>query len=110
MGTALGDFLADSSGLGFAGGALLIAGLLAVVIAAKFYTKISTVLLFWLAFVLTRPFGATLGDLLTKPASKGGLDFGTVGSSLILASVLILLIIHSTMTHSRRLSPINAEG
>jgi uncharacterized membrane-anchored protein len=110
LGTALGDFLADSSGLGFAGGALLIAGLLAVVIAAKFYTKISTVLLFWLAFVLTRPFGATLGDLLTKPASKGGLDFGTVGSSLILASVLILLIIHSTMTHSRRLSPINAEG
>lgn len=70
LGTALGDFLADSSGLGFAGGALLIGSLIALIVLAHFYTKISGVLLFWIAFVLTRPLGATVGDLLTKPVSK----------------------------------------
>jgi uncharacterized membrane-anchored protein len=84
LGTALGDFLADTSGLGFAGGALLIASLLALVLAAHYYTQISQVMLFWIAFVLTRPFGATLGDILTKSHAKGGLDFGTIGSSIVL--------------------------
>ncbi|CAD0263029.1 Membrane protein [Pseudomonas veronii] len=92
LGTALGDYLADDSGLGFAGGALLIGAAITAVMLAKFYTRISTVLLFWLAFVLTRPFGATLGDFLTKSHEKGGLDFGTVGSSLVLASVLVVLV------------------
>ncbi|MGS0738159.1 COG4705 family protein [Pseudomonas sp. GG8] len=92
LGTAFGDYLADDSGLGFAGGALLIGSAIAAVVLAKFYTRISTVLLFWLAFVLTRPFGATLGDFLTKPHEKGGLDFGTVGSSLVLAGVLVVLV------------------
>jgi len=92
LGTALGDYLADDSGLGFAGGALLIGSAIAVVVLAKFYTRISTVLLFWVAFVLTRPFGATLGDFLTKTHEKGGLDFGTVGSSLVLAAVLVVLV------------------
>lgn len=93
LGTAVGDFLADDSGLGFLGGAALIGGLLTLVVIAKYFTKISTVLLFWVAFVLTRPFGATFGDLLTKPIEKGGLNFGTVGSSIILFSILTLLII-----------------
>ncbi|WP_448124429.1 COG4705 family protein [Pseudomonas veronii] len=92
LGTALGDYLADDSGLGFAGGALLIGAAITAAMLAKFYTRISTVLLFWLAFVLTRPFGATLGDFLTKSHEKGGLDFGTVGSSLVLASVLVVLV------------------
>lgn len=92
LGTALGDYLADDSGLGFAGGALLIGSLIAVVVAANYYTKISKVFLFWLAFVLTRPFGATLGDMLTKSHEKGGLAFGTVGSSVVLASILAILI------------------
>ena len=92
LGTALGDYLADDSGLGFAGGALLIGSAIAAVVLAKFYMRISTVLLFWLAFVLTRPFGATLGDFLTKSHEKGGLDFGTVGSSLVLAGVLVVLV------------------
>lgn len=92
LGTALGDYLADDSGLGFAGGALLIGSAIAVVVLARFYTRISGVLLFWLAFVLTRPFGATLGDFLTKPHEKGGLDFGTIGSSLVLAAVLVVLV------------------
>lgn len=92
LGTALGDFLADNSGLGFGGGALLIGGLLLLIILAYYFTKISHVILFWLAFVLTRPFGATFGDLLTKSHEKGGLDFGTKGSSIILFSILIVLV------------------
>jgi len=92
LGTALGDFLADSSGLGFAGGAALIASLIAVVVALKYLTKVSSVVLFWIAFVLTRPFGATLGDLLTKMPDKGGLGFGTIGSSLVLLSILIVMV------------------
>lgn len=94
LGTALGDFLADNSGLGFAGGAILIAGLLLLIVLAYYFTKISHVILFWLAFVLTRPFGATFGDLLTKTHDKGGLGFGTIGSSLILLSVLSTLVIY----------------
>lgn len=93
LGTALGDFLADDSGLGFSGGAFLIGGLLLMIVLAYYFTKISHVVLFWLAFVLTRPFGATFGDLLTKPVEKGGLNFGTIGSSLILFGILIVLII-----------------
>jgi uncharacterized membrane-anchored protein len=92
LGTALGDFLADDSGLGFAGGAFLIAGLLLFIIAAYYLTKIPHVILFWLAFVLTRPFGATFGDLLTKSTEKGGMDFGTIGSSLILFILLAVLV------------------
>ncbi len=96
LGTALGDFLADSSGLGFAGGAILIGGLLLLVILAHYFTKISSILLFWIAFVLTRPFGATFGDLLTKSHEKGGLGFGTKGSSLILFVILVFLILYTS--------------
>jgi uncharacterized membrane-anchored protein len=92
LGTALGDFLADDSGLGFAGGAMLIGASILLVVALKYCTTVSSVVLFWVAFVLTRPFGATLGDFLTKPHEKGGLDFGTVGSSAVLAAVLLLMI------------------
>lgn len=88
LGTALGDYLADDSGLGFAGGALLIATLIAGIAAAYRYTCVSHVLLFWLAFVLTRPFGATFGDLLTKPADGGGLALGTAGASVVLLCLL----------------------
>jgi uncharacterized membrane-anchored protein len=102
LGTALGDYLADDSGLGFAGGALLIGSTIAVVVLLHFYTRISSVLLFWLAFVLTRPFGATLGDVLTKPHEKGGLDFGTIGSSAVLAAILLLLVVAATVHKNRR--------
>jgi len=104
LGTALGDFLADDSGLGFLGSALLIAGLIGVVVLAYYFTRINRVTLFWIAFVLTRPFGATFGDLLTKPADRGGLDFGTVGSSLILASVLFGLILYTSFRTRPRFS------
>ena len=84
LGTALGDFLADNSGLGFAGGAFLIGALLALTALTTLSTRISKTLFFWIACVLTRPFGATMGDVLTKSKEKGGLAFGTVSSSLIL--------------------------
>lgn len=97
LGTALGDFLADDSGLGFAGGAALIGSLLAVIVALYRWTGLSRVGLFWAAFVLTRPFGATFGDVLTKPHARGGLELGTQGSSAVLASLLIVLVIVSVV-------------
>lgn len=92
LGTALGDFLADSSGLGFAGGALLIAAALALIVVLHFRTRRHDVALFWAAFVLTRPFGATFGDLLTKSPAAGGVGFGTIGSSAVLLALLVGLV------------------
>jgi uncharacterized membrane-anchored protein len=97
LGTALGDFLADTSGLGFVGGALLISGLLTLILAAHYFTQFSPVMLFWLAFILTRPFGATFGDILTKTHEKGGLAFGTIGSSIVLASILGVCILFTVL-------------
>jgi uncharacterized membrane-anchored protein len=81
------------------GGALLIGGLLAVVVVLYYFTRISRVVLFWIAFVLTRPFGATFGDVLTKPIASGGLNLGTIGSSIVLASILVVLVIYTTWKH-----------
>jgi uncharacterized membrane-anchored protein len=92
LGTALGDFAADDAGLGFHGGALLFGSLIALIAAAYLFTRISRTILFWSAFVLTRPLGATLGDSLTKPVSHGGLDLGTLPSSLVLAVAVVLLV------------------
>jgi uncharacterized membrane-anchored protein len=78
---------------------------------AYWLTKIDRVLLFWIAFVLTRPFGATFGDLLTKPLAKGGLNFGTIGSSAILAAILATFIVYTaTMERRLALTPRRAEG
>jgi uncharacterized membrane-anchored protein len=82
-------------GLGFLGGALVISAALGLVTLGHYFTKIPTVLLFWLAFILTRPFGATFGDLLTKAPAAGGLGLGTIGSSAVLFVILALLIIRS---------------
>jgi uncharacterized membrane-anchored protein len=92
LGTSLGDFLADDSGLGYSGGALLVGGVLVLTLVAKYVTSIPNTLLFWVAFVLTRPLGATVGDFFSKPTAKGGLGYGTIGSSLVLAAVLAALI------------------
>lgn len=89
LGTALGDFTADDLGLGFEGGALLFAGLIALIAAARHATRrIPGPLLFWAAYVLTRPLGATLGDLLTKPMAQGGLALGRIESSLVIAALM----------------------
>ena len=100
LGTAFGDFLADDSGLGFLGGAMLVSGGLLVIVLLKYFTKASAVILFWMAFILTRPFGATFGDLLTKVPEKGGLGFGTIGSSLVLLTILGVLIAYSIRKHN----------
>jgi uncharacterized membrane-anchored protein len=101
LGTALGDFLADDSGLGFLGGAALVGGIITLIAVASFFTQLNRILLFWLAFILTRPFGATFGDLLTKPVEKGGLGFGTIGSSMILAILLVTFVIYNISVESR---------
>ena len=105
LGTALGYYLADDSGLGFAGGASIIGATIAVVVLARYFSKISSVVLFWVAFVLTRPFGATLGDFLTKPHEKGGLDFGTIGSSLVLAGILVAMIAGAAYAKNKQTRP-----
>ena len=104
LGTALGDFLADNSGLGFAGGVLLVGGLLALTALATRVTRISKTLLFWIAFVLTRPFGATMGDVLTKSTARGGLNFGTIGSSVVLGVILVFLILYTTASQDKETS------
>ncbi len=89
LGTAAGDYLSDNLELGFMVSAAIIASVLVVTALCHYYTKISGVLLFWIAFVLTRPFGATFGDLLTKTHDKGGLGVGTIGSSIFFGIMLI---------------------
>lgn len=102
LGTAAGDFLADELLLGFAQSALIISGTLIVIALLHFYTKISGVLLFWLAFVLTRPFGATFGDMLTKTHEKGGLDLGTVGSSVFFTVILVLAVMREIRVEKQK--------
>ena len=92
LGTAAGDFVADQLGLGFADGAMLFTGSLLLITLLHFFTRTSGVLLFWLAFVLTRPFGATFGDWLTKPMDHGGLALGTVGASAVFMLILMFAV------------------
>jgi len=90
LGTALGDFIADSLELGFGLSAGIIGGLLVIVALLAYFTTVSPVLLFWIAFVLTRPFGATFGDLLTKDEEKGGSGLGTWQSSLVIFGLFMI--------------------
>jgi uncharacterized membrane-anchored protein len=92
LGTALGDWMADTNGLGYEGGALVFAAGLALIAAAYFFTTVSRTLLFWAAFILTRPLGATLGDLLDKPLNNGGLAFSRFYASAILAAIIIACV------------------
>ena len=91
LGTALGDWIAD--GLGYSGGALIFGAGLAVLAVLYFTTRVNRVFLFWAAFILTRPLGATVGDFLDKPLAKGGLDLSRPIASLVLAIVIVALIL-----------------
>ncbi len=93
LGTALGDWTADSAGLGYTGAALIFSGLLAVVALAYFFSRISHTVLFWAAFVLTRPLGAVVGDYLDKPTTSGGLEFSRYTASGLLLVAIVLLIV-----------------
>ena len=104
LGTAAGDFLSDSLGLGFLISAALITGMLIVTILLHYFTPASKIVLFWVAFVLTRPFGATFGDLLTKPIEKGGLDLGTIGASIFFAIILVIGLYKETKLEKERIT------
>ncbi|HEY1943680.1 MAG TPA: hypothetical protein VGH40_16335 [Roseiarcus sp.] len=93
LGTALGDWMADTNGLGYENGALVFFAALALVAAAHYFTQASKTMLFWAAFVLTRPLGATLGDLLDKPHSLGGFAFSRLYASALLAAVIVGLVV-----------------
>ena len=89
LGTALGDWMADTGGLGYKGGALVFGAGLAVILGLYLWTNVSRVLLFWAAFILTRPLGATVGDFLDKPVTNGGLALSRPLASAIIAAFII---------------------
>src|SRR5579872_6320396 len=93
LGTALGDWMADSTGLGYEGGALVFLAGLAVLAGLYFWSNVSRVFLFWAAFILTRPLGATVGDLLDKPVSNGGLALSRPLASAVIAALIIIGIL-----------------
>jgi uncharacterized membrane-anchored protein len=93
LGTALGDWTADTAGLGYGGGALVFSGMLAVVALAYYRTKISHTVLFWAAFILTRPLGAVVGDFLDKPASSGGLELSRYSATATLLALIVACIL-----------------
>ncbi|MCB0464153.1 MAG: hypothetical protein KDC78_00560 [Aequorivita sp.] len=92
LGTAFGDYLSDVVGLSYLNGAVVTASIILIVILFHYFTKINQVILFWIAFIFTRPFGATFGDFLTKPITKGGLDLGTLNASIVSIVLIGILI------------------
>ncbi len=98
LGTALGDWTADTAGLGYSGGAIVFSTMLAIVAAAYYRTSLSHTLLFWAAFILTRPLGAVVGDFLDKPISKGGLELSRYSAS----AVLFVLIVSCVLIFSQK--------
>jgi len=93
LGTALGDWTADTAGLGYVGGAMVFSALLALVVAAYYWTTLSGTLLFWAAFILTRPLGAVVGDFLDKPLSAGGLALSRYSASAALLAFILTSIL-----------------
>jgi uncharacterized membrane-anchored protein len=93
LGTALGDWTADSAGLGFGGGTILFGGLLLLVVGAYAFTRVSRTVLFWIAFVLTRPLGAVVGDLLDKPIASGGIAISRYTASAVLLVFIVACLI-----------------
>jgi uncharacterized membrane-anchored protein len=108
LGTALGDWMADTSGVGYLGAALVFTSALAIVAAFYFWTSLSRVLLFWAAFILTRPLGATVGDFLDKPLGHGGLALSRPIASAVIAVFIVastLLIPQRAGTHPATAGP-----
>jgi len=99
LGTAFGDFLGDYLGISYLQGALVTGGVIVFVVMLYYFTKINHVILFWIAFIFTRPFGATFGDFLTKPLEKGGLHLGTLKSSAVSMAFMALLLFFEYKRH-----------
>jgi uncharacterized membrane-anchored protein len=95
LGTAFGDYLSNVVGLSYMNGAFITAGIIIIVVVLHYATKINHIILFWISFILTRPFGAMFGDFLTKPITKGGMDLGTLSASIVSLILMTLLIILS---------------
>lgn len=110
LGTALGDWMADDAGIGFLGGALVFGAALAVVAGFYFLTNASRVLLFWCAFILTRPLGATVGDFLDKPFHQGGLNMSRPIASAVLAVAIVLLVLLIPQRAGKHPSSVQAAG
>jgi uncharacterized membrane-anchored protein len=108
LGTALGDWMADTSGLGYAGGALVFAAGLGALAALYFFTNVSRVFLFWAAFILTRPLGATLGDFLDKPINHGGLAFSRPLASAVIAVFIVACILILPQKAGRHLGQVES--
>jgi uncharacterized membrane-anchored protein len=104
LGTATGDFLAEFLKLGYSLSVVIFAAAIAVITAAYYYLKMNGVLAFWLAYILTRPLGASIGDLLSQPAKNGGYGLGTVGTSIIFLSIITSLIIYLSFKQKRAVS------
>lgn len=105
LGTAFGDYLVDNVGLSFIQGALVTAGIILAVAALHYFARINDVLLFWIAFVFTRPFGATFGDFLTKPTGAGGLSMPREYASLVTLALLLTVLYVSLRWTDRESSP-----
>lgn len=103
LGTAFGDFLSDNVGLSYIHGAMITGLIILIVVLLHYFTKINHILLFWIAFVFTRPFGATFGDFLTKPLTKGGLELGTLSSSLVSIGIMFVLIYIAHFQNNRNI-------
>jgi uncharacterized membrane-anchored protein len=104
LGTAAGDLIAEGLNLGYWLSALMFAGLIGVVTIAHYYFKLGAVPAFWMAYILTRPFGASLGDYLSQPRDEGGLALGTVGTSAIFLVTILCLVIYLTKTKRDEIS------
>lgn len=101
LGTAFGDFLGDYFGISYLQGAIITGSIIVVVVLLHYLTKINHIVLFWVAFIFTRPFGATFGDFLTKPIEKGGLHLGTLNSSLVSIGIMAILIFIAHLQHQQ---------
>lgn len=107
LGTASGDWLSQSTGLGFRGAFLVIAGVMVAIVVTRYLTRVNGMVLFWLAFILTRPLGAAGGDSLVKPVNQGGLGWGTLWGSVALFALLVVLVIYqSCHIHRHPLEPL----
>lgn len=103
LGTAAGDLLADHLGLGYAISALIFGAIIAVISLVYYQFKLNAVLAFWIAYILTRPFGASMGDLLSQPVTAGGLGLGTVGTSGVFLITIFSLIAYLTVQQNKQI-------
>lgn len=101
LGTAFGDFLSDNMGFSYLNGAMITGIIILIVVLLHYYTHINHIVLFWIAFIFTRPFGATFGDFLTKPLTKGGLELGTLPASLVSIGIMTILVFISHRQHTK---------